>query len=211
MPVDVADRVTTAMRDVVTRGTGTQAAQPFEVFGKTGTTNGSTDAWWVGCARSPQNLCVAVWMGYEYKVCKGVQGSACGEMRGIHGVRQVYGGTLPARIFSRTFEVLREIQAARAAPPPTAAAAEVTDAPTASPTRERRRRRTQTVAPVAPTAERTQEPTPAPAPPSEEPPPPPTQEPTSDPQPGPTLLPGPPGGSPPPPPPASDPPPEGDG
>ena len=116
MPADVADRVTEAMRDVVTRGTGGAAAQPFEVFGKTGTTNGSTDAWWVGCARSPQNVCISVWMGYEDRTCAGVQGTACGGMRDVNGVEQVYGGTLPARIFARTFEVLREIQAGRAAP-----------------------------------------------------------------------------------------------
>ncbi|MDP9436613.1 MAG: transglycosylase domain-containing protein, partial [Actinomycetota bacterium] len=113
LPADVADRVTEAMRDVVTRGTGRAAAREFEVFGKTGTTNDSKDAWFVGCARSPQNLCLAVWMGYEDGTCTGVQGRACGGMKDVNGVEQVYGGTLPAQVFSRTFDRLREIQAAR--------------------------------------------------------------------------------------------------
>src|SRR3546814_2354458 len=50
-------------------------------------------------------------MGYEDQTCKGVEGNACGGMKNVNGVKQVYGGTLPARIFDRTFEILREIQA----------------------------------------------------------------------------------------------------
>ncbi|MCU1691814.1 MAG: pbpF 1 [Frankiales bacterium] len=194
MPVDVADRVVSAMRDVVTRGTGTSAAQEFEVFGKTGTTNDSTDAWWIGCARSPQNICMAVWMGYEDITCKGVQDSgACGGMKGVHGVPQVYGGTLPARIFDRAFEILRDIQTGRAAPPaPRGGYAAFTPPPAPSPsvrsggatveptatTRRRRARRTR-----APVVERTRE-----AAPQVTSAPEPTRAPTRDPAPAPTAA-----------------------
>jgi penicillin-binding protein 1A len=124
LPVDVADRVAEAMSDVTgPGGTARRAQQDFPVFGKTGTTNGSKDSWFVGCARSPQNLCIAVWMGYEFSECVGVQGRDCGEMRDVNGVPQVYGGTLPAQVFSRTFEVLRELQAEKAAAAAAAAGA----------------------------------------------------------------------------------------
>ena len=113
----VADRVVEAMSKVATyEGTAPRAHQPFTVYGKTGTTNDSKDAWFVGCAKEPQDLCVAVWMGYEFQECTGVTGSACGGMLGVHGVKQVYGGTLPAEIFARTFRNLRRIQDERAHP-----------------------------------------------------------------------------------------------
>jgi membrane peptidoglycan carboxypeptidase len=78
------------------------------VYAKTGTTDDAADAWFVGCARAPQYVCIATWMGYEDHR----------SMRDIGGQRGlVYGGTVPARIFARTFEILREIQAARRAGP----------------------------------------------------------------------------------------------
>ncbi|MEX2290776.1 MAG: transglycosylase domain-containing protein [Mycobacteriales bacterium] len=115
MPAEVADLVVEAMSGVTEPGgTARAAKQGFLVYGKTGTTNGSIDAWFVGCARSPQNLCIATWLGYDDQTCEGIQSRACGEMKNIQGVKQVYGGTLPAKIFARTFEILREIQVDRA-------------------------------------------------------------------------------------------------
>ena len=120
----VAELVVQAMSKVATpSGTAPAAAQPFPVYGKTGTTNDSTNAWFIGCAKAPQNLCMTVWMGFEEIECTvstkqgvaRVPSGACGGMKNIKGVKQVYGGTLPARIFARAFEILREIKAAKAA------------------------------------------------------------------------------------------------
>jgi membrane peptidoglycan carboxypeptidase len=63
------------------------------VAGKTGTTQGNGDAWFVGYT---PGMSVAVWMGYP-------EGQAR-QMRGVHGVN-VTGGTLPADIFRRYMEV----------------------------------------------------------------------------------------------------------
>ncbi|MCW2544684.1 MAG: pbpF 1 [Frankiales bacterium] len=118
MKASVAQDVVKAMVDVVQQGTGTAARQPFPVFGKTGTTNDSTDAWFTGCIPD-QHICVATWMGYEDISCRSdtthVVGTSCGGMKGLHGVRQVFGGTLPAKIFARSQQLLREIKAARKA------------------------------------------------------------------------------------------------
>jgi penicillin-binding protein 1A len=95
MKVVDADRLTAVLRDVVRSGTGAGAAIPSaRVAGKTGTTNDSRDAWFVGF--TPRQCCVtAVWMGYP---------EGAKSMGTVHGVR-VSGGTLPARIFAATMRV----------------------------------------------------------------------------------------------------------
>jgi penicillin-binding protein 1A len=103
MPRRIADEVTDIMRGVVDEGTATKARQPFPVYGKTGTTNNSGDAWFVGCTPT---LCIATWMGYD-KVRP---------MHNVEGVRSVYGGSLPAKIFATAWEKYREIKAAEKAP-----------------------------------------------------------------------------------------------
>ena len=129
LPQTVADGVADAMSQVVERGTATRARQGFPVYAKTGTTNDSKDVWFIGCAKAPQNLCISTWMGYEYKECTGtvttmvnnkavvqktrVEGP-CGGMHDLHGFHDVYGGTLPAQVFARTFAILGEIQQDRA-------------------------------------------------------------------------------------------------
>ena len=114
LPAGVAERVVEAMSAVTgPTGTAQRARQPFPVYGKTGTTNEAKDAWFVGCAEAPVGMCIAVWMGYEDQICDGVRGTACGGMRDVHGVEQVYGGTLPAEVFARTFDNLRALRAER--------------------------------------------------------------------------------------------------
>ena len=58
---EVADTVTTALRGVVSGGTGVQAQlSGWEVAGKTGTTQSNKDAWFVGYTC---NVTTAVWVG----------------------------------------------------------------------------------------------------------------------------------------------------
>ena len=94
----VADRVNSLLRGAVENGTGRTAAFGRQVAGKTGTTNGSKAAWFVGY--TPQ-LATAVWIGDP-----GAPGRPVKEMRRvvINGryYPQVYGGTIPARIFQQT-------------------------------------------------------------------------------------------------------------
>jgi penicillin-binding protein 1A len=59
---EIAGQVVSMMQDVVRRGTGTAAQMPgWEPFGKTGTTQDSADAWFVGGVPS---LATAVWAGH---------------------------------------------------------------------------------------------------------------------------------------------------
>jgi penicillin-binding protein 1A len=163
LPAEVADDVTDAMKDVVDFGTGVAAKQDFPVYGKTGTTNDARDAWFVGCVREPQYVCIATWMGYEDHR----------PMKNIHGVKQVYGGTLPAKVFARTFEILREIQADRKARL-SGGGSSVSPSPTASPERRRRRRASTAPAPArsaSTTPSRAPVQSPAPPQPSPSPPP----------------------------------------
>jgi penicillin-binding protein 1A len=130
LPPEAARQVVEAMSGVTASGgTAPAARQDFVVYGKTGTTNDSTDAWFIGCAKEPQRMCVATWMGYEHQSCAGVEGRACGGMKNVNGVDQVFGGTLPARIFDRSIELWAQVKAERAAgqrpavaPPPPAPA-----------------------------------------------------------------------------------------
>jgi penicillin-binding protein 1A len=105
MPRGVADAVTSVMQGVVDSGTGTAARQPFPVYGKTGTTDDETNAWFTGCTRT---LCIAVWMGYEKQYFN--NGKTPHSMKNIHGVGEVFGGTLPARIFAQTWSDYRILQ-----------------------------------------------------------------------------------------------------
>lgn len=79
------------MRDVVERGTATAVRRyvpsRIPVAGKTGTTNGSTDVWFVGMT---PDLVGAVWVGYDTP--KPISGG------------QAAGGTIAAPIFGRTVQ-----------------------------------------------------------------------------------------------------------
>lgn len=90
LPENVARDVTFALQQVVSRGTGRRAQLPDRpAAGKTGTTNENTAAWFVGY--TPQ-LSTAVAIYSERQDTP---------LRGIAGVREVTGGTLPARTWSR--------------------------------------------------------------------------------------------------------------
>jgi penicillin-binding protein 1A len=115
----VAADVVKALTSVVEYGTATSVqAAGVPVFGKTGTTNDSTDAWFTGCIPS-EHVCVSSWMGYEYTTCdlsknKHVNGP-CGGMHDLGGVHgQIFGGTLPARVFTRAQQLLVQIKRDRA-------------------------------------------------------------------------------------------------
>jgi membrane peptidoglycan carboxypeptidase len=94
----VADTVNSVLTGVIDgRGTGTRASIGRPAAGKTGTTNGSTAAWFIGY--TPQ-LATAVWIGDP-----GGPNNPVDEMVNvrINGQRysQVYGGTIPAVIFKQ--------------------------------------------------------------------------------------------------------------
>ncbi|MFP5317946.1 MAG: transglycosylase domain-containing protein [Acidimicrobiia bacterium] len=89
IPRETAEKVREVLGAVVERGSGTAARLPnSDVWGKTGTTEGFGDAWFVG---GNEKLVTAVWMGYE-------EGQAR-QLLNVRGIRQVSGGTLPAAIF----------------------------------------------------------------------------------------------------------------
>jgi len=95
MPATVAGEVRTALAGVVSSGTGRAAAQPFPVYGKTGTTDGFRDAWFTGCTRT---LCITVWMGDNKPR----------ELTDASGA-PVYGGTVPAKLFAQTYTDYRAL------------------------------------------------------------------------------------------------------
>ena len=96
---DTVNAVLTGVIDGDTRGrTGRRASIGRPAAGKTGTTNGSKAAWFIGY--TPQ-LATAVWLGDP-----GAPGRPVKEMRRVSiGGRyypQVYGGTIPATIWQQT-------------------------------------------------------------------------------------------------------------
>ena len=88
---ETADVVTEVLRQVVDRGTGTAARLDRPAAGKTGTTNDSTDAWFVGYTASPR-LTTAVWVGWADD-----GGRPMNRVRG----RAVSGGGIPAQIWQK--------------------------------------------------------------------------------------------------------------
>ena len=104
----VADAVNSVLRGVITGGstgsTGQNASLGRPAAGKTGTTNGSKAAWFVGY--TPQ-LSTAVWVGDP-----GAPGRQVKEMKQVringNYYRQVYGGTVPAAVFRGTMRAALE-------------------------------------------------------------------------------------------------------
>jgi penicillin-binding protein 1A len=102
-----ADIVTHALRQVIQRGTGTRATIGTPAAGKTGTTQGNGDAWFVGYT---PRLSTAVWIGYPEGQTR--------QLLDVQGVPRVTGGTLPATIWRRFMEVATEDEAFRGEFPP---------------------------------------------------------------------------------------------
>ena len=80
--------LTYILEQVVLRGTGVAAANVgSQIAGKTGTTDNSANAWFIGYT---PNLTTAVWMGYP---------SGFRPMVDFRGLTSVQGGTIPARLW----------------------------------------------------------------------------------------------------------------
>ena len=88
-PEELADVVNHSLTAVLRNGTGRGASFGRPAAGKTGTTSGNTDAWFVGYT---PKIGTAVWMGYQSDTKR--------KMDNVHG-RAVTGGSFPAQIFSR--------------------------------------------------------------------------------------------------------------
>lgn len=76
-----AYEMTTMLEGVIDHGTGTAAAIGRPAAGKTGTTDDNKDAWFVGYT---PDIVTAVWIGDD---------------TGSHSLGEIYGGTIPAKIW----------------------------------------------------------------------------------------------------------------
>jgi penicillin-binding protein 1A len=89
----LADTVTSALEEVIRRGTGTAADIGRPVAGKTGTAEDYVDAWF--CGYVPQ-FATCVWIGYPHRERS---------LHDVEGVQDVVGGSLPAEIWRRFMSV----------------------------------------------------------------------------------------------------------
>jgi penicillin-binding protein 1A len=95
---DVAEQVDSLLQNVVKVGTGTRAqVGDVTIAGKTGTTEGYGDAWFVGW--TPEYT-IAVWVGYPNEF-RSMETEFAGE--------PVAGGTYPASIFRTFVEAIQRI------------------------------------------------------------------------------------------------------
>jgi len=160
-----ADATTRVLQGVIEHGTGTAAwlaGRP--AAGKTGTASDATDAWF--CGYVPQ-LAACVWVGYR---------DEARPMRNVEGWPEVYGGTIPARIWHDFMTEATSGMPVRALPtagydayadpiPPPAPAPSLAPSPSAA-------------APPSPSPSPTAAPSPSPSP---SPSPPPTRSPSPSP------------------------------
>jgi len=90
LPADIAGGVQQALAAVTSYGTGSRVRIPgFATFGKTGTTEEHSDAWFVGWAGP---YVTAVWVGYP---------NSNRPMNDVHGIK-VTGNSFPATIWLET-------------------------------------------------------------------------------------------------------------
>jgi 1A family penicillin-binding protein len=93
----VAAQATNVLQGVIDRGTGRSAKLGRPAAGKTGTTEEYSDAWFGGY--TPQ-FATVVWMGFK-------DGNAH-KLRNIHGLPKVFGGSLPAAIWTEYMKAAHE-------------------------------------------------------------------------------------------------------
>jgi membrane peptidoglycan carboxypeptidase len=118
----VSSDVTYALEHVITGGTGKSAAIGRPAAGKTGTTSGNVSAWFVGY--TPQ-LSASVAMFRDNNA----------PLQNIAGYSQIYGGDLPAQMWSAFMKAaLLHVKAVQFPPPSTAVAASPSPSATVSPT-----------------------------------------------------------------------------
>jgi penicillin-binding protein 1A len=104
MPVSVADTTKSLLENVVSGGTGTNAAGVSDYeWGKTGTTDDNGDAWFCGATESAT---ACVWVGHADEVIP---------MTTEYGGAPVDGGTIPALIWHDVMAAWEEIRAANLA------------------------------------------------------------------------------------------------
>jgi penicillin-binding protein 1A len=165
-----ADAATRVLQGVIEHGTGTAARLADRpAAGKTGTAQHATDAWF--CGYVPQ-LVTCVWVGYS---------DGGRPMREVEGFPEVYGGTIPARIW-HDFMTEATADMPVVAFPPASYAFYADPAPPPAPS--------PSAAPPETSASPSAEPSPSPAPsPSEEPSPSPSPDPSASPPPSPSEEP----------------------
>jgi membrane peptidoglycan carboxypeptidase len=113
---DVANTVTSMLRGVIdgpnAHRTGKAATLGRPAAGKTGTTNGPAAAWFDGYT---PDFAAAVWVGHP-------TAPITHPLRNVHGVRVVYGGTFPARMWREIMLAAHEgVPVTDFAPPPASA------------------------------------------------------------------------------------------
>ena len=122
LPQSVADDTSFALQEVVKRGTGRAAQLPGRpAAGKTGTTTGNTAAWFVGY--TPQLATAVALFSDKQDV----------PLRGIAGVDQVTGGSLPARTWQQFMSVATEGMPVKEFAPPVFGGNAPSPSPSASP------------------------------------------------------------------------------
>ncbi|HEX4866622.1 MAG TPA: PBP1A family penicillin-binding protein [Acidimicrobiales bacterium] len=113
METPVADTLTSILRQVIERGTGTKAQIGRPAAGKTGTADDWKDAWFAGY--TPE-LATAVWVGFPEV---GPDGKLI-RMQPPHTAIKVTGGSYPAQIWQRFMAAaLADVPPSEFAPPPT--------------------------------------------------------------------------------------------
>ena len=76
------------MREVVNQGTARKLSSlPYEIMGKTGTSQNNRDAWFIGCAKEHV---IGVWLGRDDD----------------KSMKNIFGSTVPLEVFKRIVTAL---------------------------------------------------------------------------------------------------------